>query len=68
MKPGDLPLLSWKCALSNASSSALKEEGKWASRGSLFPLFSLNYFEQSDVISADLSLRLSGPVLGLGLD
>ena len=33
----------------------------------LFPLFSLNYFEWSDVIAADISLGLSGPVLGLGL-
>jgi hypothetical protein len=32
----------------------------------LFPLFSLNYFEWSDAIAADISLGLSGPVLGLG--
>ena len=33
-----------------------------------FPLFSLNYFEWFDAITANISLGLSGLVLSLGLN
>ena len=35
--------------------------------GAIFPLFSLNYFEYLNVTLVDMSLGLSGPVLGFGL-
>ena len=56
MKLGNLIFLSWECALFEVSSSAPKEEGKWASRGSHFPSLFLNYFEFPDVTSTDMSL------------
>jgi hypothetical protein len=52
----------------STSSNAPEREGKGGFTWVVFPLFSLNYFEWSDVIAADINLGLNGPVLGLGLN